>query len=99
MSALSSICYLVTGLGVSESSFGSNFKLYPNPTNGNVNIELGAQSPLTEVFVFNSLGQKIREDKYFDTPIISQTISGENGLYLLYIKAGNKSATIWVIKE
>lgn len=44
-------------IGINENSVAGDFKLYPNPSNGLVNIEFENTGGVTELYVFNSLGQ------------------------------------------
>jgi len=43
--------------------YAANFRLYPNPTNGILNIDLGNQSMDMKVDIYNALGQGLRHDE------------------------------------
>jgi hypothetical protein len=59
----SSICdYVPTGVGINENSFSNSpLKLYPNPNNGNFNIELDRPS---KVSIYNTLGDLVYDHEF-----------------------------------
>lgn len=50
--------------GVKEESNNlSSLKIYPNPNNGNFNLQIDTEIENGEIVLFNSLGQKVHEQK------------------------------------
>jgi hypothetical protein len=94
-----SICYEVTGLGILENSFGDRLIMFPNPTKGNVSINLGAIYPLTKVTITDINGKKINSNTYKNTSELNFELDQPNGIYFLVISSANKKAVIRVIKE
>lgn len=90
-----SLCYTINGVGMEEHP-SQGFKLYPNPTNGVVNIETTSK-PVFKVF--SPTGQEISVK-----PI--QTASGyrlqlpkEPGLYVLKVTTQNHLNTYSIIRK
>ncbi len=83
----SCISFLRTDSKEIESLEGLN--VYPNPTTGTINIELGLQLENVHVQVTNLVGQLISE--YFEesTDFVSLEIEGPNGIYFIKIKTNN----------
>ncbi len=82
------LIFQCSGLGI-NNALVEEFKIYPNPSNGNFNIEIDQDLMGAKASVYNLLGQKIKD---FDlkTTTTSQTLN--KGIYLLEIeKDGNKT--------
>ena len=66
--------------------------VYPNPVKDELNIQLSPNSGITEIFLLNSQGQKVKVIKV-DTaaPIIKMKTSGlQPGTYFLCYSTGTK---------
>ena len=75
-------------IGVSEAS-ANNARLYPNPTNGLLNIEGNGEMTIS---VLNVLGQKILETTATDNAVLD--LSGyESGIYMVRIGTANGTMT------
>ena len=74
-------------LSIKDNSFANNLKIYPNPSNGTFNIEIDENLMGANGFIYNSIGQKIKQFK-IDALKISNTL--ESGIYLLEIVNNNQ---------
>lgn len=92
-----SSCHKVILNGVLESNFGTKFSLYPNPSNGEINIDLGELFSEVEMIISSIDGKQIEHKKFNSTSFIKHKIDAIAGTYLLKVKAGNYSAVIKVI--
>lgn len=87
-------------MGIIESHFGSDIKLYPNPNHGELFIDLGARCSNVTVTVKNFIGQEVMKEDFISTQNIDLKINGQSGIYFIEIIAsGNKKALIKLIKE
>ncbi|MDQ3140728.1 MAG: SBBP repeat-containing protein [Bacteroidota bacterium] len=86
-------------VGTQETISGNNIKIYPNPTNGNFNIDLGEQLSIVEVIITDALGQEINKKHYGDVSKLNLYIKGDPGVYFLFIKSGNKTITLKALKQ
>lgn len=84
--------------GVNE--FYTNFYLYPNPTTGNISIDLGEVITNLEVELINILGQVILVKEFPSTDFINLNIDATRGVYFLRLKNnhGNRR-TFKILKE
>jgi subtilisin-like proprotein convertase family protein len=88
------LCTSELVLGVNLFVF-EDFKVYPNPSNGIFNVQFTSKNTSdVEITVFDLLGRKISQKKYFtsatsfnETVNINQISSG---LYILQVKRGNE---------
>jgi hypothetical protein len=85
--------------GISENSL-SNIFLHPNPTNGELTIELGDITKEAKVSLTNSLGQVIFNQKFEITGSLKFNLDAPAGIYLLQFQTANGNIiTKKVIKE
>jgi len=75
-----------TTAGIGDETV-SNFSIYPNPSNNNITIK-STNNPITQVEIFNVLGQQVSNFDFSDS--ISENIDISNldsGMYLVKINA------------
>ncbi|MFW6224640.1 MAG: T9SS type A sorting domain-containing protein, partial [Bacteroidota bacterium] len=91
------------GIGTSDirvNDFGNDFNVYPNPTSGNVSIELGKTYHDVILSLKTLGGKKINTLEAGTCNRVEYTIQSPPGSYLLEIKAGeNKKAAVKIIKH
>jgi hypothetical protein len=76
-------------LKTNKYDLSNNFKIYPNPSIGNFNIEVAENLLSSKATIYNLLGQKIKEFSLKST-ITNQSLT--KGIYLLEIeKEGSKT--------
>jgi len=91
------LCSVVTG--IKEGSF-SSISFHPNPTAGNVTIDLGETLYNIKATLTNSLGQAILSENFTSTNFINLDIDAPNGIYFLKLDSANgETKTIKVLKE
>ncbi|MCF8428677.1 MAG: T9SS type A sorting domain-containing protein [Bacteroidia bacterium] len=94
-----SACITVNSVGILENSFGNALKVLPNPTEGDISIDLGTKYTDVTVIVRNNLGQETYKKSFSNTNTIHLNIPGDIGFYTLEVLALNKKALIKVIKK
>lgn len=95
-----SACISLTTVGIMENDFGKILFVYPNPTSGNITIDLGSSYQSVEAQIMNSAGQLIQTTVFSTTQKLNMAIKGPPGFYYLEIIAtGQKRAVIKVLKE
>ena len=81
-------------LGISENGV-ADYQIYPNPTSGKLNIE--SKLPISQISVFNLLGQRIETTRDNNQIDLSKA---DAGVYLLKIEDGSGNyQTHKIIKE
>lgn len=85
--------------GINEHSL-SAISLYPNPTSGKININLGGIKQELKATVTNSLGQVIFAQEFEPTNIINLEINAPMGIYFLKIETTEgEIKTLKILKE
>jgi hypothetical protein len=92
-------CNTVSGVGIIENNFGSELLTYPNPTEGNFSIDLGAYYESVKVTMIDLSGKKIMTETYDNSQLINLNIDKPKGIYLLVIESKQKKAVIRLVKK
>lgn len=91
---------LTSSVGITESGFGNDFIIYPNPTAGNLRIDLGEMYSETTVKIYNALGEVILDKSFGTTTQVDLEIIGASGMYMLEVTtAEGASARVNVVKK
>ena len=90
---------LNNNLNIEKNDFGPILKAFPNPTLGELNVELGTIYQNVTVIIKNSLGQKLFEKWFNKEHLLNLIIPDKSGVYLIEIQADDKSAILKVIKK
>lgn len=95
-----SSCFAVSSIGLLMSDFSSEIRVYPNPTNGRLKIDLGVVFQKVDIKLRNAIGQSVSTEEYKGSQIIELIIEGPKGFYTLEISTENgKRASYKVLKE
>lgn len=94
-----SACFAVTTVGIFENTLSEGIQIYPNPTDGIMNIDLGKTMTEIVVDLCDVSGRLISQSKYKNTRKIEQNLTLPSGIYLLTINSENKKAVIKIIKK
>jgi len=85
-------------VGVNENSL-SSLSLYPNPTTGNVFIDLGELKQDVKATLTNSIGQVVLTRNYVSTKSINFDIDYPEGLYFLTLETDREVVSKKIIKQ
>ncbi|MGZ2371696.1 T9SS type A sorting domain-containing protein [Ancylomarina sp. YFZ004] len=92
-----SACYLMLYVGINEIEKAS-FNIYPNPTSGSVEIDLGERQ-IRKIMILDISGKVIRE-KTHETQIEKNDISDfSSGMYIFLFVSDKKTYMAKIIKE
>jgi len=95
-----SSCYLISTIDVLENSFGSDLILYPNPTLGQVVVDLGGAYRTVNLTVTNIAGQATLTKEFRETNLLQFKIEGPVGIYFIEIKTKEgRSAKLKILKQ
>lgn len=94
-----SACSSISIVGILENSFGNDLLIYPNPTSGNLSIDLGFSYENSQVLITDIYGKLITSKNVSQTQFLNLFIQKPAGIYLVTIQASDKKAVIRLIKE
>ncbi|UZR96533.1 LamG-like jellyroll fold domain-containing protein [Chondrinema litorale] len=91
-------------LGVVKSTFEKNIIVYPNPTYGEVEIEIGETIQQMDVRVMNVTGQVVNHKVFKNTGNFKINIDGATGIYFIEMMSNDaagksRSAIIRIVKQ
>ncbi len=92
-------CITISSVGIVENSFGSEFTVYPNPTNGNFSIDLGTVYENTQITITDISGRLVVSKNMTASQVLNLTIEEAAGIYFVTVEADNKKAVIHLVKE
>ena len=88
-----------SSLGIIENTFPENPIIYPNPTDGNVSIDLRKNYNNVIMQLNDILGRQIIEKSYNQVRVFNLNINENNGVYFLNIIAENKKFVFRLVKN
>ena len=91
-------CVTISGVGIDELTT-LNLSVYPNPTTGNVTIELERLLPNISFQVKNIVGQTIETKTYFSTNKIEFNLEGDKGIYFLIVENEHTNRVFKILKQ
>lgn len=94
-----SFCHNIIITGIIENTFGEKFKIFPNPTNGKVEIEIGEILPEIEISVTDINEKKLSKKQFKNSSSLHLELESNKGVYIINIRAGGKYAIVKVVKQ
>ncbi|MBT7994964.1 MAG: T9SS type A sorting domain-containing protein [Bacteroidetes bacterium] len=86
-----------TTVGLEENGLSDKFTIYPNPTKGQIIIDLGREYKDVKVNLRNVVGQLVLAKTYEKNQFINLDIDGLSGFYLLEISTNKNQTAIYKI--
>ncbi len=95
-----SACYTVNTIGLGFDNHDITVKYYPNPTTGQVTINLGVVHDNIQIRVVNVAGKEVSRSHFTNTDMAIVEIKSEKGLYFVeLIEEGELVGVLKVIKQ
>ncbi|HRN95772.1 MAG TPA: T9SS type A sorting domain-containing protein, partial [Chitinophagales bacterium] len=87
-------------VGIAENTFGANLSAYPNPTTGQLTINLGSEYRDLVITQSNEMGQTVNSTQHIaQEQKLQYQLVGEPGIYFIEVSTPGKRAVITVIKK
>ncbi|NLJ81908.1 MAG: T9SS type A sorting domain-containing protein [Bacteroidales bacterium] len=94
-----SICHTVSTIGIVENTFNHDLVVYPNPTQGKINIDLGFSYENVSVKIQSLSGQIIKQKHYNNQQLLELDLDVAEGVYLLFIESKDVRAIWKIVKQ
>ncbi|MGB1218966.1 MAG: T9SS type A sorting domain-containing protein [Flavobacteriales bacterium] len=91
-------CVTISNIGINENEFEQYINVFPNPSNGLVNIELGDLKDV-QVKVFNTTGQLIYQKTNINTSLYQFKLNTVPDLYFIEVYAENAFRRVKLIMD
>ena len=93
-----SSCITISTIGIGENLLFNQVSIYPNPSQGLINIDLGNLKDVS-IKVFNITGQLIYKNENINTPVYQLEIKKSSGLYFIELSSNNESEKYKLLLE
>ena len=94
-----SACVAITTVGILENNFGTEFNIYPNPTDGKFSIDLGSIYENIQISITDLSGKLIESKIKSQSQILNLSIEEPAGIYIIAVQANDNKAVIRLIKK
>jgi hypothetical protein len=94
-----STCFTINNVGIMENNFEQQLLVYPNPTAGNLTIDLGKNYPNLTIKITDLAGKIVHSKVHIESQLLQLKIEEPACIYLLLIASGNQKAIIRLVKE
>jgi hypothetical protein len=91
-------CMVVDNLGINKEGI-SAITFYPNPTHGNLTLELGSFQDEIKVVIYDALGSVMMRNTYHNTDVIKLKLEETQGVYLVEVNSSFGSEVFRVIRK
>ena len=86
-------------LGIISNTLETNPIIYPNPTQGNFSIDLGASYPTMKLTIVDLNGKIIKTNNYSNSELIDLNLNVVTGIYIINLESEDKKAVIRLLKK
>jgi len=86
-----SACFVITTVGINDKFENESVRIYPNPSNGKINIEMDKEYKLMTVEIVSASGQIVHQKDYSDVQTINLNLDLPKGIY--FIRMSNDGFT------
>jgi hypothetical protein len=80
-----SVCNIITVVGIAENESNANFTLFPNPTSENISIQFKNDQAFVKVRLISIIGQELKSQSFQNTKLIDYTIEQTKGVYFIEV--------------
>ena len=88
-----SSCVEVNYIGIAENELIKELTIYPNPTEGNLQVDLGKSYADINIALTDLTGRLIHETAFQNKSALELNLNSLNGVYLLNINADQRTAS------
>lgn len=96
---VTSECIIIEGLKVEGNLSANAMKVYPNPTTGSVQIDLGKEYKNVRIEIRSAVGQLVSVNEYANGQSFNADINGAPGTYFIYVNADGANGQLRVVKQ
>lgn len=94
-----SLCNQVTSIGFLENTFNTEIILFPNPTKGLINIDMGTKYENIAITISDLNGREIKNESVKNRQVFSIYFDEPAGVYLITITSDKENARIKLIRD
>ena len=92
----SSECVALSSVGIEENLYTKNIRHYPNPSRGEIHIDLPKRTQNLQLKVFDIAGRLVQQHDFKDLSSLKYTLTGHSGLYLVQLRSKEGTSNLIV---
>ena len=92
------VYYCCSSVSIEEVLY-QDIVVYPNPTSGLINIEMGIEVANLEVRIFDATGREVSFETFNNVSAVQSQLPAQNGLYLIYMTVNDQVIVKRVVKN
>ncbi|MEO9532000.1 MAG: T9SS type A sorting domain-containing protein [Crocinitomicaceae bacterium] len=92
-------CFTISDVSIQESSFESQFTIYPNPNSGEFKINLGHTLDEVTITITDLSGKVLKSESYFNQEIIDMNFVAVEGVYYVLVFSETDKRVLKLIKN
>jgi hypothetical protein len=92
-----SVCVQIVNLSIAGFDLTDQIKVYPNPTNGVINLAFGTAFETVKTIITNSIGQTILEKTSQNSSDLQLNLNAPNGIYFVTVIIDNEASKTFKI--
>ena len=92
-------CYTISSIGLDEATQNIDVTLFPNPSTGDVTIDMGNLREQVSLKLYALDGKLIKAEDFKNTKTISWKLNCEAGIYYIKVEYGNKQSVLKLFIE
>ncbi len=92
-------CVNLIAIGIAENTFGEQFTIYPNPTQGEFSLDLGDNYKTANISVSDLNGKLIQSASYTNAQFLNLELLAPVGIYMLSIEAADQKIMVRLVKN
>ena len=93
-----SSCYAVSNASIADNNL-TNAVLYPNPTNGEVTLDLGQSAESLTINIYSLDGQLVDQLQFANSAMVSFELKGNKGIYLVHVTTNELETTHFMMTK
>lgn len=92
------VYYCCSSVSIEELLY-KEIMVYPNPTNGLINIELGVEVANLDVRIIDAMGREVSFEAHNNVSAVQTQLPAQNGIYLIYMTVNDQVIVKRVVKN
>ena len=94
------VCVVIAStVGIAENSFEGQLRVYPNPTQGDVTLDLGKAHASITVTVYDIHSRLVQTQSFSHTDKVNISLDQPKGVYFVHVASADEKAIVRLIKE
>jgi len=92
------VYFCCSSVNIEDVQF-DNISVFPNPTDGLVNISLGEYAAKVQLRVIDPMGRQVASEQFSNTNFVKTVLPETKGVYFIYLEIDGKTTVKRVVRS